>query len=234
LYAILDQKVVVITGAGSGLGASLAKKYSKQGYHVCLVGRTKEKLEKVAIQLTSSYSIYELDVTKKNLVATVFQTILSDLGSIDVLINNAGTGAFDLVENLEEDLVHQMIDINLKGTIFCTQEILGQMKKKNNGTIINVISTAGLVGKANESVYCASKYGVRGFTESLVVELKDTGVKLFAAYMGGMNTDFWNGILPEERTEKMMDPEDIADIIFENTKARKNLMIPEIIIKNIR
>ena len=230
----MDQKVVVITGAGSGLGASLAKKYSEEGYHICLVGRTKEKLKKVANQLTSSYSIYELDVTKKKHVVTIFQTILSELGSIDVLINNAGTGAFDLAENLEEELVHQMIDINLKGTIFCTQVILEHMKKINNGTIIHVISTAGLIGKANESVYCASKYGVRGFTESLVVELKDTGVKLFAAYMGGMNTDFWNGILPEERTEKMMNPDDIADIIFENTKARKNLMIPEIIIKNIR
>ena len=230
----MDYKVVVITGAGSGLGASLAKIFSKQGYHVCLVGRTKGKLEKVAVQLSGSYSIYELDVTNKNHVSTIFQTILSELGSIDVLINNAGTGAFDLAENLEEELVHQMIDINLKGTIFCTQEILSHMKEKNNGTIINVISTAGLVGKANESVYCASKYGVRGFTESLVVELKDTSVKLFAAYMGGMNTDFWNGILPEERTEKMMNPDDIAEIIFENTKARKNLMIPEIIIKNVR
>jgi short-subunit dehydrogenase len=230
----MEQKVVVITGAGSGLGASLAKKYSGQGYHICLVGRTKDKLEKVALQLSGSYSIYELDVSVKKQVATVFQTILSDLGSIHVLINNAGTGAFDIAECLEEEIIHQMIDINLKGTIFCTQEVLGHMKEKNDGTIINVISTAGLVGKASESVYCASKFGVRGFTESLVVELKDTSIKLFAAYMGGMNTDFWNGILSEERTEKMMSPDDIADIIFENTKARKNLMIPEIIIKNIR
>lgn len=228
----MDHKVVVITGAGSGLGASLAKKYSNRGSHVCLLGRTESKLKKVAEQLSESCSIYAVDVTDKSAVANVMNAIKEEVGSVDLLINNAGTGVYDLAENINEEAVHRMIDINLKGTIFCTQEILPDMKKRNQGTIVNVVSTAGLEGKVTESVYCASKFGVRGFTESLVLELDGTGVRVFGAYMGGMRSPFWDGILPDDVQENLMDTDDIADIIIENAKVRKNLLVTEVIIKN--
>ncbi len=228
----MDHKVVVITGAGSGLGASLAKKYSNRGSHVCLLGRTESRLKKVAEQLSESCSIYAVDVTDKSAVANVMNAIKEEVGSVDLLINNAGTGVFDLAENINEEAVHRMIDINLKGTIFCTQEILPDMKKRNQGTIVNVVSTAGLEGKVTESVYCASKFGVRGFTESLVLELDGTGVRVFGAYMGGMRSPFWDGILPDDVQENLMDTDDIADIIIENAKVRKNLLVTEVVIKN--
>lgn len=228
----MDIKVVVITGAGSGLGASLAKKYSAMGCHVCLLGRTVSKLEQAAEQLTSSYSIYEVDVTSRNAVANVLESIKEEIGPIDLLINNAGLGVFELAENLAEESVHDMIDINLKGTIFCTQEVLPDMKMRDQGIIVNVVSTAGVEGKVNETVYCASKFGVRGFTESLALELNGTGIRVFGAYMGGMKSPFWDGILTEERTKDFMDPHDVADIIIENTKPRKGIAVTEVIIKN--
>ena len=223
---------MVITGAGSGLGASLAKKYSELGSHVCLLGRTRTNLERTADTLVNEYSIYELDVTSKNEVDTVFQSIKNEVGPIDLLINNAGLGVFDLTENIAEESIHQMIDINLKGTIFCTQAVLPDMKSRNKGKIANVISTAGIEGKRTESVYCASKFGVRGFTESLLVELKGSAVQVYAAYMGGMKTAFWDGILSEEESKHMMDPDDVADIIMDNIKSRKNINVTEVVIKN--
>ncbi|WP_066301373.1 SDR family oxidoreductase [Bacillus sp. FJAT-29937] len=228
----MDIKVVAITGAGSGLGASLAKKYSEMGSHVCLLGRNASKLNRVAEQLTGSYSIYETDVSSKGEVEKTVASIKEEVGPIDLLINNAGLGVFDLAENLTEENVHDMIDINLKGTIFCTQEVLPSMKERNEGLIINIVSTAGVEGKVTESVYCASKFGVRGFTESLVKELNDTGIRVFGAYMGGMKSPFWEGILTEERMKNLMDPDDIADIIIANAKVRKNLIVTEVIIKN--
>ncbi|MEH7236423.1 SDR family oxidoreductase [Bacillus sp. JJ1562] len=228
----MEKKVVVITGAGSGLGASLAKKYSNQGAHVCLIGRNQEKLERTASFLQNEYSIYQLDVTVKRDVEEVFQAIYKEVGLIDLLINNAGLGIFDLAERLDEKSVHDMIDINLKGTIFCSQEVLPQMKAINKGIIANIVSTAGLEGKVNESVYCASKFGVRGFTESLFVELQDTSVQIYAAYMGGMKTEFWDGIYKEEEMNHMMEADDIADIIIDNLKPRKNLSVPQVVIKN--
>lgn len=227
-------KVIVVTGAGSGLGASLAMKYSETGAHICLLGRNEKKLREIGKGLPNNYSIHSIDVSKFDDVKRVFNSIIQTYGHIDLLFNNAGVGVFDLAEEIYEEAIHDMIDINLKGTIFCTQEVLKQMKKQNFGTIVNIVSTAGLIGKATESVYCASKFGVKGFTESLLVELTGTPISIFAAYMGGMNTDFWSGIFDREKTSKMMNPDDIAEIIMENIKPRKNISIPEIIIKNIK
>lgn len=230
----MSKNIVVITGAGSGLGAALAKKYSGLGYYICLLGRTKSKLEETAKTLSNGHSIYEVDVSSKQMVAQIIQSIQDEFGSIQLLINNAGVGYFDNAENLSEDSVHQMIDINLKGTIFCTQEVLKGMKERNEGTIVNIVSTAGKEGKVTESVYCASKFGVKGFTESLALELNETSINVCAVYMGGMRTEFWDGIFSEERTKNLMDPDDIADIIMDNIKPRKLLTVTEVVIKNKR
>lgn len=229
----MNEKVVVITGAGSGLGASLAKQYADMNYHVCLLGRTKEKLKRTGKLLpTNQYSIHTVDVANLEEVTAVFHTIRTEIGPVDTLINNAGIGVFNLLENIDEIAINQMIDVNLKGTIFCTQAVLADMKKRNSGTIANIISTAGLEGKRKETVYCASKYGARGFTESLLVELAATDIHVFGAYMGGMKTEFWSNIMAEDEMDHLMDPEDIANIIVHNLKPRARLNVGQVIIKN--
>ncbi|MCR8969393.1 SDR family oxidoreductase [Facklamia sp. 7083-14-GEN3] len=226
-------KHIVITGAGSGLGATLAKKYNEKGYHVSLIGRTREKLEKLVQSFSnSSYSIYALDVSIFEDVKSTFDQIVKDNGPVDILINNAGVGYFDLAEKITLNQINQMIDINLKGTIFCSQQVLSSMKERNVGSIINVVSTAGLEGKITESVYCASKFGVKGFTESILKEVADTKLHIHGIYMGGMNTHFWGDELQDEKETGLMSPDDIADIIIFNTELRKNINIPEITIKN--
>ncbi|MGX7109624.1 SDR family oxidoreductase [Facklamia miroungae] len=228
-----NKKNIIITGAGSGLGASLAIKYSQLGNHVILVGRTKEKLERVAQSFNNiNYSIYMLDVSSASEVTEVFDKIVKDNQSIDMLINNAGVGYFDLAENITSEQVNQMFDINLKGTIYCTQQVLGPMKERNRGSIINIVSTAGVEGKVNESVYCASKFGVKGFTESIIKEMADNDIHIHGIYMGGMNTHFWGDELQDESETGLMNPDDIADIIIANTEIRKNINVPEVIIKN--
>lgn len=227
------KKHVVITGAGSGLGAALACKYHEQGYYVTLVGRTLSKLKQTAIKFKEgTYSIYTLDVSSYEDVDKVFNKIARDVQAIDILVNNAGVGHFAMTEELTAQQIHQMIDVNLKGTIFCSQQVIEEMKKRNSGSIINVISTAGVEGKVTESAYCASKFGARGFTESLIKELEKTDVQIHGIYMGGMNTPFWDGILDETVTVDMMDPMDIAEIILANTKERPHISVPEVIIKN--
>lgn len=231
----MESKHVVITGAGSGLGASLALKYSQMDYHVTLLGRTFSKLRYVADKMQSNrVSVYTLDVSSAEEVSTVFAQIKEDIGSIDILVNNAGVGIFDDAENISADSVDQVIDINLKGTIYCSQAVLPEMKQRNEGTIIQVISTAGKKGKPSESIYCASKFGIRGFTESIIKELSDTDIHVLAAYMGGMKTSFWDDIYTAEEIKHLMDPDDVADIILANVKARNYLTVPEIVIKNHR
>lgn len=214
----MDVHVVVITGAGSGLGASLGKKYSDLCCHVCLLGRTKTKLIRTTETLSHNHSIYEVDVSSKREVAKVMQLIKEEVEQIDLLINNAGVGIFDLTENLSEESIHQLIDINLKGTIFCTQEVLNDMKKRNQGYIVNIVSLSGKRGKASESVYSASKFGSRGFTESLAIDLEHTAIRVFGAYMGNMKTELWEGASTEKT---FIEPDDVADVIMESIKPRK-------------
>ncbi|CAD2072383.1 SDR family oxidoreductase [Phocicoccus pinnipedialis] len=229
----MNKKLAVITGAGSGLGSSLARRFSDLGFHVALLGRNEDKLNKVAETLQSNqYSVHSVDVSDFAAVEATFKDINDKYGDVDVLVNNAGTGAFKLLEDISADEINSMIDVNIKGTIYCTQQVLPSMKKNNDGVIANIVSTAGLVGKLNETVYCASKFGARGFTEALLVELKDTDIRVFGAYMGGMKTEFWDGILKEDQMTHLMDPEDIAEIIMANVKERKNLTVEQVVIKN--
>lgn len=230
----MAKKVAVITGAGTGLGAALVKRYADLGYHVCLIGRRQSVLEEVVnkYELAGQSTIYSLDVSKRSQVSEVFTAILSEHRQIDVLVNNAGVGYFDKAERITDEQIDQMIDINLKGTIYCAQEVIPSMRERNLGTILNVISTAGLEGKDTEAVYCASKFGVRGFTESLLVELADTNVRVLGAYMGGMKTNFWDGIYEPGSIGHLMDPEDVADIIMANATTRTNLNVNQVVIKN--
>jgi short-subunit dehydrogenase len=230
---IAMKRIVVITGAGSGLGASLARKYSEVGDIVVLLGRTKEKLLKVSQTLTHENYIYPVDISVKHQVRDVFHSIYAEIGDVDILINNAGVGYFDFAENIEEEFINEMIDINLKGTIFCTQEVINSMKQKNQGYIINIISKSGKRPVVTESVYCASKFGISGFTESLALELENTSVRVIGFYMGNMATDLWKDAAPEN-LEKFIDPDDMAELVLENTKIRKHLAVEEVIVKNLR
>jgi len=226
------KETVVITGAGSGLGESLAKQFSAVGHHVCLLGKTKAKLEQTAAFLKNDYSIYELDVTSSVSVENVMKEIWNERERIDCLVNNAGVGMFKYAEEINESEINQMIDTNLKGTIYCTQRVLEGMKKKNKGLIVNIVSASGKYAKATESVYSASKFGVRGFIEALGMELAETNIQVFSAYMGNMETNLWRNNLSADKQGNYMESDEVAEIIVECLKPRKNLAVSDITIMN--
>ena len=227
----MRNKVVVIVGGGSGLGAELAMRYARADAAVALVGRTEAKLSKVASGLPSEARVYLADVSSHAQVKTAFATIYQELGGVDVLINSAGVGMFGPAARHSPGEVDQMIDINLKGTIFCTLEVLESMKANDQGQIINIISMSGKRAKAGESVYCASKFGVDGFTKAIALELEGTGVRVSGVYMGNMATDLWKDDKPAGLAT-FMHPADVADIVFEATSRRSHLSVEEIVIKH--
>ncbi|MCR1899633.1 SDR family oxidoreductase [Irregularibacter muris] len=229
----MKEKIVTITGAGSGLGARLAKKYSEEGAKVVLLDISKENLSRVSESLPGENHTYVVDISSNENVNKVFNLIYSEVGGIDILINCAGIGRFDLAEKIDGSSVDAMIDINLKGTIYCTQQVISSMKKRNQGQIINIISMSGKRPVVTESVYCASKYGVTGFTQALALELENTNVRVMGVYMGNMATELWKGEKPDN-FNKFISPDDMADIIMENAKYRNNLSIEEVMVKNIR
>jgi short-subunit dehydrogenase len=210
-------KTIIVTGAGSGLGKELALLLAKKGYHILLTGRTAEKLAYVKSEIESmggKADILTLDIrnqmeVKESLAKFNHQFTLYGL------INNAGLGHFGPFLELTEPEIKEMFDTNVFGTFHMTKEFLPYVVEQNEGHILNIISTAGLRGKMNEAVYAASKFAVRGFTESLQKEYEETNIKFTAIYMGGMDTPFWANSSHIKDPSRLKSPREIAQIILD-------------------
>ncbi|WP_078544811.1 SDR family NAD(P)-dependent oxidoreductase [Litchfieldia alkalitelluris] len=210
-------KTILITGAGSGLGKELALAYAKKGNHIILVGRTESRLNEVKEEIeqdSGSAIAAPCDITDVHAVE-VFMEKLHSKENIDMIINNAGTGFFGPLQDLKMSEINEMIDTNIKGTIFMTKAILPFFLQQNSGKIMNIISTAGLRAKVHETVYVASKFAIRGFTESLTKELEHTAISVSAVYMGGMDTPFWDHSDHIKDRSRLRSPREVALQIVE-------------------
>lgn len=208
-------KSIIITGAGTGLGKELALLYGQKGYHIILIGRTIETLKTVEEEIIAengkAISI-PVDVTVQSEIKSMMEKV-SNRFTLYGLINNAGLGMFGPFEQSTSKEIKQMFEVNVFGTIHMTQAFLKEIKE---GFIMNIISTAGLRGKTNEAGYCASKFAVRGLTESLQKEYEASGIQIKAVYMGGMDTPFWDLNDHVKDKSRLQSPKKIAEIINEN------------------
>ncbi|WP_163100647.1 SDR family oxidoreductase [Peribacillus alkalitolerans] len=219
-------KAALITGGGSGLGKELALLFAKHGYHVILTGRSEDKLELVRQEVSAfggKSSIHNCDIRNPKEIVSLMNVVAKDF-ELEILVNNAGVGFFGPIEEIEDVQISSMLDTNVLGTILMTKTFLPLLKKKKS-TIIQVISTAGLRGKVNESVYCASKFAVRGFSESLQKELEGTNVRVVNVYMGGMNTPFWDESEHISDKSRLRSPQEIAEIIAHQYKSTNEIII---------
>jgi short-subunit dehydrogenase len=185
-------KIVVVTGASSGIGAIMVQELSKRGAVPVLMARSVDKLDTVASGLTSEHSVYPLDVTSNEQVLQIIEQVIRRYGRIDILINNAGYGVFNKLVDASVDEMADMMDVNYMGTVRCTKAVLPVMLEAGNGHIINIASMAGKIGSAKSSGYSATKHAVLGFTNSLRQELMGTGVKLTAINPGPIDTPFFD------------------------------------------
>jgi short-subunit dehydrogenase len=144
---------------------------------------------------------------------------------LDLVINNAGTGCFGPLESYSTGEIQQVLSTNVNGTINVTRCILPYFEQQGSGQVMNIISTAGLRGKKNESVYVASKFAVRGFTESLVKELEGTPIQVTAVYMGGMDTPFWQETDHIKDPSRLKSPNTVAQMIVEQNNGQAELFI---------
>ncbi|MCM3601967.1 SDR family oxidoreductase [Robertmurraya korlensis] len=205
-------KSVIITGAGTGLGRELALKYGKEGYHLILVGRSEETLLEVKKQLNNAI-ITVLDIRNKHEVDENIRFLFKEYNVVG-LINNAGIGIFGPFVKIKENAIEEMFQTNVLGTMYMTQAVLPNICELDGSFVMNIISTAGLRGKVNEAAYVASKFAVRGFTESLQKEYEEKPVLISAVYMGGMNTPFWKGSEHVKDPSKFRSPAEVAETIF--------------------
>jgi len=222
---------MVITGASSGLGKVMALNYAKDGYKVCALARSKEKLDDLASQSPGQIFAYSADVGDVNQIKETFHKIFAEHKRIDVLINNASV--FNSCSFYEEELsnIERLIDTNLKGTMFCTHAVLRSMVEQKSGHVINIASVSGTRGIPQQAIYGASKHGVVGFSDVIGQEVKEFGVHVSVICPGGIDTPLWNESNPYPGVnEDLIDPEELTELIRfvldKPTLYKKMIMFP--------
>jgi short-subunit dehydrogenase len=212
----MKDKIVVLVGATGGIGSTLAKKLASAGANLVLAAREAQKLETLAAQLPASGRVLSVptDITDPQQVETLIEKAISHFGQIDILVNAAGAGVMKQFNKITPQDIDAMLDLNLKGSFYTTQAAANVMKDKQSGHICNVVGILGKHPMAMASAYCASKYGVVGFSKCMADELKRYGIKMTLFYFGGVDTPFWDNVSLKVDRRKMLSAQTAADAIW--------------------
>jgi NAD(P)-dependent dehydrogenase (short-subunit alcohol dehydrogenase family) len=223
----LRDKVALVTGASSGLGRATAIALARSGADVALVARSAQELESAKEEvLKAGRRALSLptDLAREEETSAAIERTVEEFGRIDVLVNAAGTDAPGSVEELDVEGWDRTLDVNLRAPFLLSKAAFPHMREAGGGMIVNISSVAGKKGWANASAYCASKFGLTGFTEALADEGKGYGIRAIVLYPGAMATN-WGAFSPEERQEveegesneapptRVLPPERVADLI---------------------
>lgn len=240
---MLKNKVAIITGASSGIGYATALTLSKAGIRVAVGARRTERLqelEKQIIKNNGEILVQKTDVTRKSDCDSLVNTIVEKWGKVDILINNAGLMPLSYFKNGKVEEWEQMIDVNIKGVLYCTSAVVPYMLEKKSGHIINISSVAGRIVFAGGSVYCATKHAIAALSEGLRKELSPTyNIRVTCIEPGAVETELLESITDESMTgfiqaTKNMETlrsDDIANAILYAVQAPGHVNVNEILIR---
>ena len=205
----LTGKVIIVTGVSKGIGRATAEALLARGAAVAGWGRTAPN----GLQ-HERFQFFECDVRDEHAVQEAFTNTQRELGTeIHGLINNAGLGVAGPVDGFSSEDWKLMFDTNVHGLFYCTKAVLPQMKRQQLGHIVNISSIAGQTGIEKMAGYCATKFAVKGFSQSLFKEVRNDGIKVTCLYPGSTETNFFDDIPGTEPNSQMMQPADIASAI---------------------
>jgi 3-oxoacyl-[acyl-carrier protein] reductase len=234
-----NNKVVVITGAGSGMGRATAVLFAEKGYEVIGTDINNESLDETVSMINEANgkaSGITADLRKVDDIKNIKEQIEDRTGKIDVLINCAGVlgGVKELTDFSEEEM-DLIIDVNLKAVYRCCKYLLPLIVKNKNGMIINISSQSGKMGQAGVTIYCAAKWGVIGFTKALELEAKKDGIRVVVINPGSTNTNFYgkDARFEKDFLKKFLKPEDIARACLFVAEQPDNSIIYELNITNV-
>jgi 3-oxoacyl-[acyl-carrier protein] reductase len=229
----LDGQLAVVTGAGRGIGKAIALQLAEEGADIVLVSRTDSDLKKVAKEIEGMGRrtlIQSCDVGSEKEVQKMAGEVLEEFNKIDILVNNAGVGYFTPVVEMSLEDWDMMMATNLRGMFLCSKTFLPSMIERKTGQIVNIASLAGKNFFPNGAGYCATKFGVIGFSKSLMLEVRKQGVRVFTVCPGSVDTSFSSSKNPERRA-RILRAEDVAEIILSVLTMPKGAHVSEVEIR---
>ena len=229
-------KIVVITGASSGIGKGLAEQFARYGANVVLAARSVDKLENLeqSLRLTGVEALsVKTDVKSEESCKNLIDKTIERFGKIDILINNAGISMRAIFEDMDLSVMEEVMQINFWGTVYCTKYALPHLLK-SKGSVVGVSSIAGYVGLPARTAYSASKYAMQGFLDSLRSENMKTGLHVLVACpgytasnirMNALNAEGHSQKETPKKEEKLMQPAEVANAILKAVKKRKRTLV---------
>lgn len=226
----LKGKTALVTGGGRGLGKAVALALAAEGVNVAITGRNENNLKSVVAEIESkgvksSYSVF--DVTDKKQVFISLEKLQNDFGKFDILINNAGIAAFGGILEMDDEQWEDIVKTNLFGPYYVVKAVVPGMVEKKSGDVVNISSTAGLKGNALTSAYSASKFGLIGMSESMMLELRKQNIRVTTLTPSTISTDMAKTDLKitDGNPEKVLQPEDFAELVVDLLKLNKRAML---------
>lgn len=205
----LQNKTIIVTGSGRGIGEFIAKRLGREGANIVVTGRMKENIEKVSREINDAGGraiFVRGDITKEADVKNVINKAIREFGKVDVLVNNAGVGIRKCLWETTVEEFEEVMDVNAKGVFLYMKNIIPEMEK-HGGLIINISSGAGRTGIATLGAYCASKFAVIGLTESAAAEVES--IKIVALCPASVDTGMFKRLFPDEEAD--LKPEEVAE-----------------------
>ena len=224
----IQDKIAIVTGASRGLGAACAKTLVEEGATVYGLARSLNKLNRLEEQLGNAFRSIRMDITDEKAIRDWISGTFDEGAAPDILINNAGSGSFGKVDEMPREQWQGMIETNITGIIELTSQVVPLMKQNDESAhIINIGSILGTLGNPEMSGYCATKFAIRGFSESLFKELRYDNIKVTCLNPGSIQTNFFEdaGVDPHDH---MLQPDAIADTLIHILKTPDNMLINEL------
>ena len=209
----LDGKVAVVTGGNRGIGRDIAEGLSHEGARVVIGSRNAAAAATAAREIGHEALGVECDVRSYESVEQLFKEVERAAGGTDILVNNAGIGLYSSVAEMDPEDWHSVIETNLNGVYYCCHEAIPQMRKRGGGYIFNISSLAGKNPILNGAAYNASKFGVNGFSEALMMEVRYDGIRVSYLMPGSVATDFGGG--SSSKTGWALMPADVAEVVLD-------------------
>jgi len=212
----LNGKSAIVTGGTKGIGRGIAEALLHEGVAVCVAARVGSEIDQTRKELAPLGQVtgFQADVRDYEQVKALIAHTVRELGGLDVLINNAGIGIFETVEQTSPEDFRAVLETNICGVFYCCHEAIPEMKKRGGGYIINISSLAGVNAHPRMAAYNASKFGLNGFTEALMQEVRHDNIKVSYIMPGSVNTEF-GGDSPSDEKSWQLTPQDIARVVID-------------------
>ena len=233
----LESKVALVTGAGRGIGRGICLALADAGAHVVAAARTTAEINAVARKITDAggkATAIAADIANEDDVVALFGQIRDTIGRLDVLVNNAGVGAYGPVVDFAAADVDRIMAVNVRGTFLCCREAMKLMIPRRQGYIINISSVVGFRGYPDQAAYTAAKHAVMGLTKSLAVEAQEHGIRVSAISPGGVDTEMIRRSRPDLDPSVLMHPEDIAQSVIYLLSLSERAAVDEIYIRRLK